>query len=283
MCATDIVNICGLGSKSQLELYNEKVLGTDLTIQTPAMLWGSRREEIIRGQLAEQKEDCFKATLVSLKEYPFCRASLDGVAYDMFNQTYDTGCIIEIKATRNKKLFEDINLGIIPERWTCQIQWQLFCSQAAKCLLIVEFDEKDKAELVIKPDPAFQSKLFEAAKAFWQLIIDKIAPEADEEKFLMLDSKEFLLKAEQYKKVDADIKAKTLLKDQLGEELKDLTDGYNCEGGGVKIICVAPKPCVDWKSFVELVKEFIPVEKFQSALKKAEKPKTSYQKIMVES
>jgi hypothetical protein len=99
----------------------------------------------------------------------------------------------------------------------------------------------------------------------------------------MLDSKEFVKKAEEYKKVDADIKAKTILKEQLGEELKDLTDGYNCEGGGLKIICVAPKPCVDWKAVLEMVKEFIPVSTFQAALKKAEKPKVSYQKIMVES
>jgi putative phage-type endonuclease len=264
---SDIAAIVGLSPwKTQHELWLEKTGRKGPEIANYAMERGLSLESDARRSYEELTGLAVIPQVVTYPEFDFCSASLDG-------QTFDRETIVEIKCPMSDKTWLLAKEQKIEPHYECQVQWQLLISGAKHAHFFVYMPTLGNVLLELKPEPKKQKVLLDAAKAFWQFVIDDVEPEKPEDNFILVDTPEYIMAAEKWKLANRELKTAQEIEKQARAALLDETDGGNVFGCGIQIKRIDPEDCVDWKA-VKLAFE-LTEEKLKPFLKK----KASYFRI----
>jgi len=238
--SSDIACIAGLKpfGKTIHDLWLEKTGRKKPTEGTPAMLRGIELEPEARNAFQRETGIMVMPKVLIHKEYEFCAASLDGISFD-------EKIIAEFKCPTARATFDLAKEGRIEASYECQIQWQLFVTNAEKVFFAVYHPEWGLAMIEVKPDLKKQKSLLKAAIAFWDMVVNDIEPEKEENKFLEIDTPEFVMAAERWKTARFKLEEAKKVEAMAKEELLNCTDGGNVCGSGLKIQLVESS-CVDW-------------------------------------
>lgn len=103
---------------------------------------------------------------------PWVAASLDG-----YSDPHRV--LVEIKCPGAEEHGNAI-LGQVPEKYICQVQWQLFCCPTAEKEHFWSFDGQQGALVEVLPDPIYQEFMYRVALQFRQSLIDDTPPNGEE-------------------------------------------------------------------------------------------------------
>jgi hypothetical protein len=205
------------------------------------MLQGIEREPEARDAYQKETGIMMMPKVIEFGEYAFCSASLDGISFD--GKT-----ILEIKCPESPATLDLAKEGKIEPHYECQVQWQLMISKADVAHFWVYHPTLGTARVVIMPDMKKQKHLLDLANAFWDLVINDIEPEKEEDKFIKIDTPGFVQAAESWKLASLALKEAEAKEKEARAILLDETDGGNVQGCGIKVSYIEPEDCVDWKA-----------------------------------
>lgn len=230
--ASDIPVIMGISpfkDATPLNLWKEKMGIKEPKITTFAMQKGIDGEmSALEAHCAEYKMKMEPACFES-DDYAFMGCSLDGI-------TESGNILVEIKVP-GKRTLELAKAGQIEGHYLYQVQYQLMITQA-EIGHFYAYDEDNGVgyTITILPDPALWSLMVEAAKAFWQCIINRTPPG-----YILCDNNLLTQKAGQAYKVKEAI-------DALKKQIKPLEDEFDFLKEEIKSISPAAKVlCGDFR------------------------------------
>lgn len=265
--SSDIAAIVGLSPwKNQHDVWREKTGRNSPETASYAMRRGLSLESDARALYEKQTGLAVIPRVTTHAEHEFCMASLDG-------QTFDGETIVEIKCPMSDKTWLLAIEKKIEPHYECQIQWQLMVSGAKKADFFVYMPDLEPVLLEVKPDLEKQKSLLDAAKAFWQFVVDDIEPARPENCSILVSTPEFTMAAQNWKLANQNLKVAQAEEKKARSALLDETDGGNVHGCGVKIKRIDSDGCVDWEA-VKLAFD-LTEEKLKPFLKK----KASYFRI----
>lgn len=151
--------------KSPDKLWEEKLGFCPPEIINKAMMRGNELEPIVRELFNESHNIPMNAAVCESDNYPWMAASLDGISPD-------GELIIEIKCP-NQDTHNLALDGQIKPYYFCQMQHQLFCTQAKKCIYLSyrpESNNKKLIELEVYPHVEYIAMMIEKEKEFWHLL-----------------------------------------------------------------------------------------------------------------
>ena len=239
---SDIAAIVGLSPwKTQHDLWLEKTGRKAPETANFAMERGLSLEREAREAYQKETGLAVIPQVVTHPEFEFCMASLDG-------QTFDRETIVEIKCPMSEKTLLLAQEKKIEPHYECQVQWQLLVSGAKQAHFFVYMPNLACSLIEIKPDEKKQQTLLEAAKAFWQLILDDVEPEKPEDSFALIDTAEYVMAAEKWKLANKALKEAQEAERVARSALLDETDGGNVFGSGLQIKRIEASDCIDWKA-----------------------------------
>ncbi len=195
-----------------------------------AMERGTRLEPLIRERFISRHGLNMKPVVVESSEYNFLAASLDGLS--------DCGkYILEIK-TGGQKLYKMAHEGTIPAYYMDQIQHQLLVTGVEKCFYMVGSEDESK-DIVIEVSPLseFAKTYIPVARAFLKCVAFNEPPALQESDYKdMTNEPQWCNYADEYRKLNEQIKALEMVKESYRQELLNLCHDQNCQGNGIKII-----------------------------------------------
>lgn len=171
---SDIANLLGISpfeDATPENLFAEKV-GHEKRDSNFAMRRGQILEPVAR-QLVNERFPFknYSPVCVEHDVHFWVRASLDGLADDMSDG-------IEIKAPK-WSVHEMYLLGIIPNYYRVQAQWQMFCAGIPRMICASynngqRFKEEDHLALVLEEeDKQLQEELFAEGEKFWNRVVEE--------------------------------------------------------------------------------------------------------------
>ena len=211
-----------------------------------AMERGKRLEPIIRDRFIMNYSMNMTPVVVESSEYDFLGASLDGLS--------DCGkYILEVK-TGSHKLLAMARDGIIPQYYNDQMQHQLLVTGAERCYYVVGDDHAENDVVIeVYPDPAFAERFIPVARGFLKCIAFGEPPVLQDSDYKdMSDEPKWRMYAEQYRRLNAEIKSLEEIKESYRKELLDLCGDQNCLGAGVKVIKSVIRGRVDYEAIPEI-------------------------------
>lgn len=172
--ATAAATIMGLNPYGNVyDLWADKT-GTKsfVFVENEAATHGSNTEEKARQEFIKSTGINMKPVCVENLKYPFIRASLDGL-----NEEHKLG--LEIKCPFHFGSFNKHKLGLLPYYYA-QVQHQLLSvgDPEYKWAFWSYFKGSDSLHIVEKDD-RFQEELLRRCILFYELVINKIAPDQD--------------------------------------------------------------------------------------------------------
>lgn len=195
-----------------------------------AMDEGRRLEPIIRDRFIKKYGLNMTPVVVESSEYNFLGASLDGLS-DCGNY------ILEVK-TGGHHLFRMAEEGNIPDHYMHQMQHQLLVAGADKCFYHVGGEDETK-DIVIEvyPQPDFARMFIPKARAFLKCVAFSEPPALQDSDYKdMSDNPSWKSFAEEYLKLNEQIKRKEILKEICRKELLNLCENQSCIGGGIRVM-----------------------------------------------
>lgn len=165
--------------KTYKELWDEKMgrfIPQFSMFQKSAMERGKTLEPFIRKWYEQQVGAEFKEDIEECKEYPFMRASYDGVNRFFKNEDKTLGRILEIKAP-NAKDHEMARSGEIPPKYLTQLNWMGIVSGINWFDYVSFGSDKTYVRVTLKADPLIQAELLRRAILFWSLVQEKKEPD----------------------------------------------------------------------------------------------------------
>jgi len=177
--ASEIAAILGLSPyKTPWQLWAEKtslIPPEDLS-NNPLVAAGVVQEDMARQAFEQVHDDLLLPVCVESTEYPFLKASLDGLSQDNIP--------VELKVP-SESTWEKVNAdGKNSEAFNLyypQVQHQMLVIGASHGWLVFYRDGQLR-EFCIEPDPAMQDAIIKTANAFWQSILDGKEPAKDPER-----------------------------------------------------------------------------------------------------
>lgn len=243
-----------LYGKTVHDLWLEKTGRKEQDPPNAAMIRGSQMESQARDSYIKATNTAVIPRVV-ICENSFMMASLDGISFD-------GKLIVEIKCPTSEKVIDELEKGIIADRYNYQVQWQLMVCKAKVAHLFVYHPDREHFYKEILPNSKLQEEMFIKAKDFWDMVIKDIEPVKEEDKFMKMESGEFALAAEHFKVIAEKKKAIEKEYEMAKEMLLDKTDGGSFVGFGVKGIMVEKETvkwkevCVKWKITKEDLEAF---------------------------
>lgn len=128
---------------------------------------GQDLEPIARRIYEERCGDLFKDDIEVHRDYPFIRASYDGVNRELKK-------VLEIKSP-GQKAHADALAGRVPDYYMPQCQWLLMVA-GYEDLDYVSFDGDNIVVVPVKADPVMQNELIERAIWFWDCVVQQKPP-----------------------------------------------------------------------------------------------------------
>lgn len=211
---------------------------------------GTRLEPIAREKYESIVGAKFPAEVGVHSEYPFIRASYDGVNHAMRR-------MLEIKCP-GKDAHQKALIGEIPAYYYPQVQWLMLVSGYNK-LDYVSWDGESEAISVIpvNADKDYQDKLIEKAKWFWNLVETNTPPPTDE---TQINDQVLAALLDDRAKIKAEIDALTIGFEQTNAKIKEIApNGGVCNGWRIKFGEV--KGAIDYGKIPEL--ETVDLEKYR--------------------
>jgi putative phage-type endonuclease len=228
--------------RTLLQLYDDKIAPEPEESSNYITDLGNEMEPRIRSLIGLHMDDEFEPENCELAEFPFLRASLDG------RSKKDPKRFIEIKLS-GKEDWENTKLrGIIPEKYTPQIQHQLMvsgCHLAIYASYLFErgvkqaaLDINKLAVVVTGADKAYIATLFAKEFEFWHShVIPRKPPEPSDKDYAPLTG----LKKEidEFRRLNLQIKELEILRDAFRDDILKRAEGeghrrYLC--AGLKIV-----------------------------------------------
>jgi len=140
-----------------------------------AMRRGTRLEPTARFLYETETGNHVEPACVLHDTVPFLRSSLDGLDWD------DT-LVVELKAPRIEVHRAALAKEVVPY-YFAQCQYQLLVTGIDLCHYVTysenrELKEEDRLAVVdVRPDRAYQARLYDAASRFWECVEKRVPPE----------------------------------------------------------------------------------------------------------
>jgi len=178
-------------------------------------------------------------------EYPFLRASLDGI-------TLDGTEIVELKVP-GRATFEALRTaGEIPPHYYWQIQQQLAVSGAARCHLWIYAPGEDGLLVSIVAHPEAIARLIARAREVWTCVETDNPPALIDRDTIARVDPEWLAVAAEYRKAEAVVAKSTSALEAARRALLSLTAGAaRVQGGGIIVTRAARQGSVDYRAIVQ--------------------------------
>lgn len=218
---------------SPLQLYEVKN-GTRTIEVNEAMLRGTRLEPIAREALEEGLGISFDPVVVTCE--------IDGIpvgaSLDGWNEEEEV--IAEIKVPMKgmeSTLWESLAKGgQLPSQYDYQTQQQLLVTGAKRLIFwVYDIDQNAGIMETIYSDPEKQAEIMKAWDSFWGYMNKGEAPPVGDKDLVHRDDNEWLILAEEWRTVHAQLAALQKREKELRQELIDLSDGQSSFGGGVRL------------------------------------------------
>lgn len=158
-----------------------------------------------------------------------------GASDDGYNE--ELSCFLEIKCM-GKENHANVEKGIIPAHYMCQVQYNLFVSGCKEAWFISYRPEDDSLlKIVVKPDAKYQKEIKKAVDIFWLEHVKKdVAPELSDKDFVVIKDDKFQALALEYRQLYAAKKATDVRLEEIKEALKDFAKDHSAiRGNGVRI------------------------------------------------
>jgi len=241
---SDIASVLGLSPyKTAYRLLQEK-RGVVKPDDKPnfAMERGNRFEPVARSHVELLSGKAWPPALVVHPVHEYLRVSLDGQCGDE---------ILEIKVPSEKLLREvqTKGLGGVPDYYIVQMQLQLMCTGAKRCLFFIFHPEKtETASCWVEPSPQWFARIEKAAAEFWGWVTEGNGEPALEDKdYIELDDRRFLDAAKEYRDITKTIK---ILEEKLEIAKAHIIEQAKVHpairGGGIKCSGFMVKGNVDY-------------------------------------
>lgn len=237
--------------KTKLQLFHEKkeFLAPDNKANFVQQK-GIDLEPKLRGWFSSQYflhqgvDDPFEPALIQMAEYPFMKASLDGI----------TKCrkgFIECKYV-GKKIFES---GEIPEHYWIQMQHQYLVSNCDFAFMVMGTDANNMKFIPVNRDQAFIEKHLMECERFWQIVMENKAPPASDKDYVPVDEEHETLIAKKYialkKQLDAVEEELNKYKEKLITKIQGVNKRVEV-AGLLRVVQIESKGTVDYKKVPEL-------------------------------
>jgi len=244
--------------KTRWQVWAEKtglILPEDLS-NNPLVAAGVAQEDVARRLFESTHDDLLLPVCVESTEYPFLKASLDGLSQE--NEPVELK--VPSESTWNKVNAEGERSDAY-QLYFPQVQHQMLVTGARRGWLVF-YREGQLREFCITPDPAMQDAIVKTASAFWQSIVDGKEPDKDPERDVFHPSDDQIvawdfaasgwLQCNQgLKTLEQQVKA--LKTEQAGylDEMKTLMGHFfHAQGCGLKVTRFAVRGTVDYERFL---------------------------------
>lgn len=226
--------------------------------QTPYQLWeekcgvrnafdGNRFTE--HGNLNEPYAREYLEKVTSLKLKNICAESDVNPIYKVSLDAYCTSNrhLYEIKCPfTSEKIFTLRDTMEIPEMWKCQILWQAVITNAKKAFLAVwDFNLAECFCIECKRDPELESRLFEEADKFWELVKSFTPPPLQKGDYIEVIDEELYSHLVEYKAQNDMEKAAASKKKELKTRIVEFGDDGSFKAYGFTITRSAPRKSYD--------------------------------------
>lgn len=209
-----------------------------------AMERGKRLEPEARDHFLRKYDLVMEPMVVESSEFDFLGASLDGIS--IFKNR-----ILEIKCG-GSKLHDMASRGEIPQYYQDQIQHQLLVTGAEMCYYY-SYNGHDGICIEVFPEPGFAEKFLPKAREFLKCIaLDEPPALQDADYRDMSGTPHWKGYAEEYRKLNEQIKSLEDIKESYRKELLKLCDDQNCIGNGIKIMKTTMKGRVAYDEIPEI-------------------------------
>lgn len=209
-----------------------------------AMERGKALEPAARAQFIERYGPHMTPVVVESSEFDFLGASLDGISED-------GQALLEIKCG-GAKLHQMAFNQEIPQYYLDQIQHQLLVTGAKRCFYY-SYDGTNGICIEVLPDPEFKAKFMPKAREFWKCVAFNEPPALQDSDYKdMSDAPSWKGYAEQYRKLNEQIKGLEDIKESYRKELIKLSGDQNCLGGGIKVMKTTIRGRVDYDAIPEI-------------------------------
>lgn len=230
------------------KLWQQKLGFIEPQKQNYAMQKGLENEPMARLWFNSKTNLGMEATIVDHPGIEFMMASLDGLS---FCGTH----ILEIKCA-GKDDHKIAMKGKVPEKYYPQLQHQLACVPTASFAYYLSYDERypDRSKIIEVPrDPEYIQKMIESEEKFYLCMLNKEAPDMDENDYENVDFYEDWTKLlQEFKEKDEMVKQAELAKEELRKKLIAKSAGKNITGSGIRITHRFTRGAVEYKNIPEL-------------------------------
>jgi len=244
--------------KTPRDLWMEKLdLSQKPSYTSKAMQRGIDMEEQARQKYIEMTGTYVCPLVARSKEYPFMIASYDGVSDDKKR-------IVEIKCPGEEDHSRARN-NEIPKKYIYQLIQQMLVLDVDSVDYFSYRDPNDVAllHLTRQDVKAEIKKLIREEQKFWECCQNLEEPDLLPQDFTEKDDDQWRVAAAEYLSIKVRLKEMEELETAARNHLIQLSNGQNCEGGGIRLTKYFRKGMVDYSSIPEL--KSINLDKYRKA------------------
>lgn len=234
--ATDVACLVGVGFETPYQRWLKKVSGEEVEVNAD-MQRGKDLEPEARAEAERLFQMPFYPEVHLSDESPWAMASLDGVS--------PSGKLIEIKCPRQKG-HEMARLGLIPDYYMPQLQWQMYVMKACNVHYLSYF-EGELIHILVHRDQAYIDELLGKSEEFHRCVTNLTPPvltDRDTREIVM--DKDFEELADLWKHARQQKEMWEDLEEQYRRKLQEYAKEGSVKGCGIKIFKIYRKGTVDY-------------------------------------
>lgn len=226
--------------KTPLQLYHEKTSNNPPATPNERMKRGTDLEPIAR-ELFTLKTGIKVCPKVIVKDWAM--ASLDGMS--------ESGnCILEIKCPGSNDHNVAV-LGTVPGHYYAQLQHQMYVADVEE-MYYFSFDGIDGVIVEVQRDSEFIERMLIEEKKFYDCLINKTPPDADENDYEERTEPLWERCALRWKMIQQEKRYLEIEEEELRDQLVFLSGGSSSRGAGLSLCQVSRKGLLDYSRIPEL-------------------------------
>lgn len=240
--ATDIPVLMNVGFETPYQRWMKKITGEE-TEQNDDMKRGIELEPYVRSLAEERFQTVFYPETHVHAQKSWALASLDGLS--------PNGLLIEIKCPRLKGHSIAV-MGIIPEYYFPQVQWQMYVV-GVKSMQFLSYFEGDLVNVEVHRDDLYLQDVIRKAEEFYDCIVNLRAPaltEKDVKEVVMDES--FEAAAQEWMAAKAHLDQWEMMEKEARAKLQAYAQKGSVKGYGIKVMKLIRSGNVDYSAIPEL-------------------------------
>ncbi len=240
--ATDIATLMGVGFDTPYQRWMKKVSEFEEPVNDD-MQRGKDLEPMVRSLAEERFQTTFVPETHIHPEKPWALASLDGLS--------PNGLLIEIKCPRFKGHSLAV-MGIIPEYYFPQVQWQMYVV-GVRSMQFLSYFEGDLVAVEVHRDDLYLQDVIKKAEDFHDCIMNLRAPELTDKdvKEIVMDEG-FEAAAQEWIGAKAHLDQWEMMEKEARAKLQSYAQKGSVKGYGVKVMKLIRSGNVDYSAIPEL-------------------------------